>query len=166
MAIKIPLEILEAIELIQKTSNVDPREYPGISIKWIGCGDSGGIEDLNFLTPLGLEYVKRHHCAPATWQMRATREFKNQAAPTVLKDYYHATPIKNSHVASRETVTCGTNSDISALSQWVYEQWDLCETDDGSYGNIFIEVPFRKAWGESFDYVQEEVLNTGIDYVD
>ena len=169
MAIKLPAEIVEEIEILQKSSNVDPREYPGIVIKWQGCGDSGGIESMNFLTPLGLDYIKKHHCAPTTWQMRHYNAHNEPLADIpAIKDHYHTHPDTDHRNLAINRVTCATtnNRDIQALSQWVYEQWNLCEINDGGYGHIFIEVPFRKAWGESFDYVQEEVLNTSVDYVD
>ena len=156
---KLPRNILDEIEDLYKNLRLDPRQYPGIHIFWQGCGDSGGIEELNFLTPLGLQYVKDRGYAPPT--------YVPQPADTSPKDYYYtehrpATP----HSREREVVYTANMQHGMDIDQWVYNTFDLCEINDGGYAHCFIELPIGNVWGESYDYVQEEHLKVSMSYGD
>jgi len=156
---KLPRNILDEIEDLYKNLQLDSRQYPGIHIFWQGCGDSGGIEEFNFLTPLGLQYVKDRGGAPPSYAYR-------DESPTP-KDYYYtehrpATP----HSIARYIVYSADMRHNLDIDQWVYNAFDVCEINDGGYAHCFIELPMGNVWGESYDYVQEEHLKVSMSYGD
>jgi len=146
------------LEDLYKNHSASPRDYPGIYIHWQGCGDSGGIEEINFLTSDGIKYVKDTGSSPPRY---TTRDHE-----TKLKQHYHTTLRNDLGRSAYDHVTYVERPNDYELDKWIYERWDLCEINDGSYAHIFIEMPFGKAWGESYDWIQSEELNTSIAYED
>lgn len=141
---KIPRKVLDAVEDLYKNSQVDPREYPGVYIYWQGCGDSGGIDDILFMTPHGLNYAKLNDECPPRYN-----EFisKNYACHTVRNQYDNrerVVPIAGNH---RHELT---------LDEWVYQHFDVCEINDGGFAHVFIEMPHGKVWGNSYNWIQTE----------
>lgn len=159
--IKIPREILDALEDIYKNNNVDPREYPGVHIHWQGCGDSGGIEECHFLTNEGLKYCKQRGAAPPTWVWR------NDDDSTPTRTYYKVTtaPTHDPSI-TREIVFGADTGHEYVVDEWVYRTFDVCEINEGGYADCFIEMPFGNCWGSSYQWVQEEHLNVSMAYED
>jgi len=156
---KLPRNILDEIEDLYKNLRLDPRQYPGIHIFWQGCGDSGGIEEFNFLTPKGLQYVKDKGYAPPTYTYR-----NNDYLP--IDHYYMEHRPLTSHSPARAVVYSADMRHNLDIDQWVYNTFDLCEINDGGYAHCFIELPIGNVWGESYDYVQEEHLKVSMSYGD
>ena len=138
-----------------KRAELDPRDYSAIHIHWSGCGDSGGIEDINPMNTDGLEYAKKHNAAPPTY------------GPEAQKYYPHMNRVDGNGNSYTSTVNLNRvrQSDYE-LDQWVYEAFDLCEINDGSYAHIFIDMTTRKVWGSSYNWVMDEVENIVIDHED
>ena len=87
---KIPREVLDAVEDLYKASQVDPREYPGVYIYWQGCGDSGGIDDILFMTEDGLNFAKHNDECPPRYNFRPDTPYpidKMYACHTVRNQY-------------------------------------------------------------------------------
>jgi len=146
---KIPREVLDAVEDLYKNSQVDPREYPGMYIYWQGCGDSGGIDEILFLSKDGVDFAKRNDEAPPRWTARANDPFPVEKMYACSMESHpmggvHHRPIAGNH---RHELT---------LDEWVYRHFDVCEINDGGFAHVFIEMPHGKVWGSSFDWVQTE----------
>jgi len=146
---KIPRNILDAVEDIYKNSEVDPREYPGVYIYWQGCGDSGGIDDISFLSKEGLDFVKQNNYAPMRWA-HDMKDVQQHWACRVQQGRYQAEPSMQ--------VVSGDDRQGYDLDQWVYEHFDVCEINDGGFAHCFIEMPHGKVWGNSYNWVQTEEL--------
>jgi len=147
---KIPREVLDAVEDLYKNSQVDPREYPGVYIYWQGCGDSGGIDDIHFLSKEGLEYAKRQDCAPPRWLSR-------NDGPNGPEKMYACHTVRNQWDNQERLVPiAGNHRHELTIDQWVYEHFDVCEINDGGFAHCFIEMPHGKVWGNSYNWVQTE----------
>lgn len=147
---KVPREVLDAVEDLYKNSQVDPREYPGVYIYWQGCGDSGGIDDILFLSKDGLDFAKRNDEAPPRWAGRANDPFpiEKMYACEMYTPGYDPTP--------RQRPICGNHRHELTIDQWVYQHFDVCEINDGGFAHCFIEMPHGKVWGNSYNWVQTE----------
>jgi hypothetical protein len=156
--LRLPKDLKDLLGDIFKEAGIGFRNFPGVHIHWQGCGDSGGIEDFTALTQAGIDYAKAHGCAPPTWR----RKDASSNDPIDL-EYYARIPGDIGMGNYRATLPLRERGRYE-LSEWVYNKFNLCEINDGGYGHIFIEMPFGKVWGESYDWVQEEVSNTLIDY--
>lgn len=153
---KLPINLQQALLDAMKSAELDPREYPVIHIYWSGCGDSGGIEDIYALTQKGKEKVIEHGVLPSYGEA-------DLVACTVITREGANIPTKwNRQINLNEH----RHSRTYDLDQWVYEKFDLCEINDGGYGNIYIDLATRKAWGTSYNWVQEDVLNVEVAYED
>lgn len=157
---RIPRAILNTLEDLYKRYSVSPRDYPGVHIHWQGCGDSGGIEEMHFLTPEGIKFCKENDAAPPSYLIGERDPSK----------YYYTqkrTGIDfNGNNTEREyTVDIEEGNDYT-LGQFIYERFSVCEVNDGGYAHAFIEMPHGKMWGESWDYVSEERINTSMAYED
>tara|TARA_R100001510_G_C7597234_1_gene164946 strand:+ start:47 stop:526 length:480 start_codon:yes stop_codon:yes gene_type:complete len=147
---KLPREILDAVEDLYKNSQVDPREYPGVYIYWQGCGDSGGIDDILFMSEDGLNFAKHNDECPPRYNFRPDTAYpidKMYACHTVRNRYNNQDQLV--------PIDGNTHRDIT-LDQWVYEHFDVCEINDGGFAHCFIEMPHGKVWGSSFNWVQTE----------
>ena len=154
---RIPREILNTLEDLYKRHSVSPRDFPGVHIHWQGCGDSGGIEEITFLTPQGVQYVKQYNHAPPAYQ---TGE---KGGPS---QYYLTKPQQGRDGITRDTVVhVGEDNDYT-LGEFIYNRFDVCEINDGGYAHVFIELPHGKMWGESWDWIHEERINTSVAYED
>lgn len=151
---RIPREILDTLEDLYKTHSVSPRDFPGVHIHWQGCGDSGGIEEINFLTPQGVKYSKQYGSAPPIYQT-------GENGPGT---YYLVKPKQGHDGITRNSVVYVGEGNDYTLGQFIYERFDVCEINDGGYAHAFIEMPQGKMWGESWDWVHEERINTSIAY--
>lgn len=145
---RIPRNILETLEDLYKRYSASPRDFPGVHIHWQGCGDSGGIEEITFLTREGVDYVKYHGSAP----------------PSFMYDkpvnYYYTKETPGHDGITRNRVVSADEGNDYTLGQFVYERFNICEVNEGGYAHVFIEMPQGKMWGESWDYVQTEQSNT------
>lgn len=151
----IPRQHHETLVMLMKRADLDPRDYPAVHIHWTGCGDSGGIEDINPMTPAGLEVAQKHNQQPAMYHNDGI-------------DYY-ATHRRTDGNGMGFTCCINLNQHRRGdweLDQWVYEAFDLCEINDGSYAHIFIDMATRKVWGASYNWVMDEVENVVIDHED
>ena len=147
---KVPREVLDAVEDLYKNSQIDPRQYPGVYIYWQGCGDSGGIDDIHFLSKDGLDYAKRHDCAPPRWLTQlndANGPEKMYACETYSTPY-------DSTIRQRP-ISANVRHELT-IDQWVYEHFEVCEINDGGFAHCFIEMPHGKVWGNSYNWVQTE----------
>lgn len=153
---KLPIPLQQALLDAMKSADLDPRQYPVVHIYWSGCGDSGGIEDIHALTQKGKEQVieNGHLESYGLPELAACTVITREGANIPTKWYRQVN--LNDHRQS-------PNYD---LDQWVYEKFDLCEVNDGGYGNIYIDLATRKAWGTSYNWVQEDELNVEIAYED
>ena len=142
---KIPREVLDAVEDLYKNSEVDPREYPGVYIYWTGCGDSGGVDHIHFLSPHGLNYAKLNDAPPPSYD-----EFcKMYACETY-------TPVYNPDLPPRQRPIFANVRHELTIDEWVYRYFDVCEINDGGFAHCFIEMPHGKVWGNSYNWVQTE----------
>ena len=149
---KIPREVLDAVEDLYKNSEVDPREYPGVYIYWQGCGDSGGIDEIHFLTKDGLDYAKRNDSAPPRWANQANTPLtieKMYACETYTPRYDPSLPPR------QRPISVNVRHELT-IDEWVYRHFDVCEINDGGFAHCFIEMPHGKVWGNSFNWVQTE----------
>ena len=142
---KIPREVLDAVEDLYKNSQVDPREYPGVYINWQGCGDSGGIDTIHFMTAHGLNYAKLNDAPPPTYP-----EFSKMYACETYTPTYDPTS------TPRQRPICANVRHEMTIDEWVYRHFDVCEINDGGFAHCFIEMPHGKVWGNSFNWVQTE----------
>ena len=153
---KLPIHLQQVLLDTMKTAELDPRQYPVVHIYWSGCGDTGGIENIYALTQEGKETVIENGYLPGYGEPKwvactvITREGAN--VPTTFHRQVDLNDLR--HNPTYE------------LDQWVYEKFDLCEVNDGGYGNIYIDLATRKAWGTSYNWVQEDVLNVDVAYED
>ena len=147
---KIPREVLDAVEDLYKNSQVDPREYPGVYIYWQGCGDSGGIDEIHFLSKKGLEYAKRQDCAPPRWlaQHAGDNPTEEMYACETYTTQYDSTQ-------RQRPISANYRHELT-IDQWVYQHFDVCEINDGGFAHCFIEMPHGKVWGNSYNWVQTE----------
>ena len=146
---KIPREVLDAVEDLYKNSQVDPREYPGVYIYWQGCGDSGGIDDIHFLSKDGLEYAKRQDCAPPRWLAGPNDNMPEKMyACEMYTPTYDPTP-------RQRPISANMRHELT-IDQWVYQHFDVCEINDGGFAHCFIEMPHGKVWGNSYNWIQTE----------
>lgn len=153
---KLPIPLQQGLLDTMKAAQLDPREYPVIHIYWSGCGDSGGIEDIYALTNVGKEKVIKHGCLPEYGQSEdvATTAITRQGGP--VPRTFNTQVNLNPHRRDPQY----------ALDQWVYKTFNLCEINDGGYGNIYVDLGTRKVWGTSYDWVTEDVENTNVEYED
>lgn len=147
---KIPREVLDAVEDLYKASQVDPREYPGVYIYWQGCGDSGGIDEIYFMTPEGVEYAKRNDDAPPRYNFRP-----EQANPAAK---FYACRLERGRYDDQERLQpiAGNHRHEMTIDEWVYSHFDVCEINDGGFAHCFIEMPHGKVWGNSYNWIQTE----------
>lgn len=145
---KIPREVLDAVEDLYKTAAVDPREYPGVYIYWQGCGDSGGIDDIYFMSKKGVDFAKRTDDAPPRWNHRPDYKFEEHYACRMERGRWDNEP--------RLQPIAGNVRHELTIDQWVYEHFDVCEINDGGFAHCFIEMPHGKVWGSSYNWVQTE----------
>lgn len=146
--------------MLMKQADLDPREYPAIHIHWQGCGDSGGIEDINPMTPLGLEYSRKHNAEPQSMDYTTHKPVVHFAQ--VSRPYTHD-PLRT--YTQRITLTDFRRGDYD-LDKWVYDNWGVCEINEGGYAHVFVDMATRKVWGESHDWITEDRLNLSINYED
>ena len=147
---KVPREVLDAVEDLYKNAQVDPREFPGIYIYWQGCGDSGGIDDILFLSKEGLAYAKAADQAPPRWAPRPND-------PQGPEKMYACHMVQHSYMGEpRMTPICGNHRHELTIDEWVYRHFDVCEINDGGYAHVFIEMAHGKVWGNSYNWVQTE----------
>lgn len=153
---KLPIPLQQGLLDAMKSAQLDPRNYPVIHIYWSGCGDSGGIEDIYALTQKGKEKVIEHGHLPSYGEpeLVATTVIHREGANVPTQWYRQINLNEHRHSPTYD------------LDQWVYEKFDLCEINDGGYGNIYIDLATRKAWGKSYNWVQEDVLNVEVAYED
>jgi hypothetical protein len=147
---KLPRKVLDAVEDLYKNNQVDPREYPGVYIYWQGCGDSGGIDDILFMSEDGLNYAKHNDQCPPRWQ-------SGGHGPFPLEKMYACHTVRNRYDNQERLVPIdgNTHRDLT-LDQWVYQHFDVCEINDGGFAHVFIEMPHGKVWGNSYNWVQTE----------
>ena len=147
---KIPREVLDAVEDLYKDSQVDPREYPGVYIYWQGCGDSGGIDDILFMSQDGLDYAKRNDECPPRYNFRPD-------TPYPIEKMYACHTVRNQYDnPDRLVPIAGNHRHELTIDQWVYQYFDVCEINDGGFAHCFIEMPHGKVWGNSYNWIQTE----------
>ena len=144
---KLPRKVLDAVEDLYKNNQVDPREYPGVYIYWQGCGDSGGIDDILFMTAHGVNYAKLNDACPPRFNDFLHPVEKMYACHTVRNRYDNQERLV--------PIDGNTHRDLT-LDQWVYQHFDVCEINDGGFAHVFIEMPHGKVWGNSYNWVQTE----------
>jgi hypothetical protein len=147
---KIPREVLDAVEDLYKNSQVDPREYPGVYIYWQGCGDSGGIDDILFMSKDGLDFAKHNDECPPRYNFRPDTPYP------IDKMYACRTERSNYDNMDRLVPIAGNHRHELTIDEWVYRHFDVCEINDGGFAHVFIEMPHGKVWGSSFNWVQTE----------
>jgi hypothetical protein len=144
---KLPRKVLDAVEDLYKNNQVDPREYPGVYIYWQGCGDSGGIDDILFMTAHGVNYAKLNDACPPGFNGFLHPVEKMYACHTVRNRYDNQERLV--------PIDGNTHRDLT-LDEWVYQHFDVCEVNDGGFAHCFIEMPHGKVWGSSYNWVQTE----------
>jgi hypothetical protein len=155
----LPREVLDAVEDLYKNQNLDPREYPGIYIYWQGCGDSGGIDDLMFLTPKGLQWAKDLNECPPRWTSPKSQD--------QVEDFYACETVQQRYDPTPRTLPVqGNHRHDITIDEWVYKYFDVCEINDGGFAHVFIEMPFGKVWGNSYNWVQTEEEILTMEYED
>lgn len=153
---KLPIPLQEGLLDTMKAAQLDPRQYPVIHIHWNGSGDSGGIEDIHALTHIGKEKVIKYGCLPNYGQ-------SEDVAITVITR--QGAPIPSTYNAQVNLNTSRRDPQY-ALDQWVYKNFDLCEINEGGYGNIYVDLGTRKVWGTSYNWVTEDIENVSVEYED
>lgn len=146
---------MDSVEDVYKRSSLSPRDYPGLMIQWSGCGDSGGIEDIYFLTPAGLQEAKTHNpengVAFSAYQTGESNDL-----------YFARTELPENgvrvHVNGAHPHQAGRDY---SLDQWVYEKFHLCEINDGSHATVFIEMPRGNVWGQAYHWETNDVPGEG-----
>ena len=161
---KIPREILDLIEDLYKRVDIDPRVYPIIQAKWNGCGDSGGLEEIHFLSVAGAAKLKSTVGAynpPETYGEHAheywhgeKQERQNIHGPGAIPMYWYRLTNGVNHLIGYE------------FSQYIYEKFDLCEINDGSHCTAYIEMPHGNIWGGAWHWEMQEIDGTQIEYED
>lgn len=140
-----------------KTSRLDPRKYPVIHVYWSGCGDDGGIEEIHALTQAGKEQVIQEG------HLSDYGKEEWVACNTYTRESFRGTPVTfNAQINLLENRTGGNYE----LDRWIYDKFNLCEVNDGSYGNIYVDLATRKTWGRSYNWVTDDVLNVEKRYED
>ena len=150
--------LMPILEDLYKNHYASPRDFPCIHIHWQGCGDSGGIEEINLLTAEGLQYIKEKDYLPP--------RYYHEGAEPQLKKYWHTSPRNVIGRSAYHHITYIERPSDYELDKWIYERWGLCEINDGSYAHIYIEMPLGRAWGDSYDWIQSEELNTSVSHED
>ena len=155
---RIPRAILDTLEDLYKRHSVSPRDFPGVHIHWQGCGDSGGIEEIVFLTPQGVQYTKQYETAPPAYHTGQDNNGPSQ---------YYLTKPRQGHdgITRNAVVHVGEDNDYT-LGEYIYNRFDVCEINEGGYAHVFIEMPHGKIWGKSWDWIHEESINTSLTYED
>ena len=147
---KIPREVLDAVEDLYKNNQVDPREYPGVYIYWQGCGDSGGIDDILFMSKDGLNFAKHNDLCPPRYNF-------HRDTPYPIDKMYACHTVRNQYDNQDRLVPiAGNHRHELTLDEWVYNYFDVCEINDGGFAHVFIEMPHGKVWGNSYNWVQTE----------
>lgn len=153
MRLKLPRELMDTVEDIYKNSSLSPRDYPGLMVQWSGCGDSGGVEDIYFLTPAGLKEAKTH-------DPENGRPFSSYHTDEKNELYFARHRLPGRDFSQHVNGAVGDRRDYS-LDAWVYKKFNLCEINDGSYATVFIEMPRGNVWGQSYHWETHEVPGEG-----
>jgi hypothetical protein len=153
---KLPIQLQQNLLDTMKSAQLDPRKYPVIQIHWSGCGDDGGIEDIFALTQQGKETVIEHGHLPDYGK-------EEHVACTVQTRRGMVPPRTFNVQVNLNEHRHGHNYE---LDRWVYDKFDLCEVNEGGYGNIYVDLATRKVWGQSYNWVTEDVENVIIYYED
>jgi hypothetical protein len=150
---KIPKALNTIINECYTQSRISPTDFPVIDIRYHGCGDSGGIESVMFLTHEGAKLAHMNK-VPGAWPKED------------MKKFYATTT--HSYVISADKSTTSTvplEADLSdrqvasnwyQIEKWIYEKFGLCEINDGCMADIFVSQPLGNVWGRRTDFVTEE----------
>ena len=157
---RIPRKVLDALEDLYKRHSISPRDYPGVHIHWQGCGDDGGIDEITFLSPIGIQYAKTYSTAPPAYS------FKRNGSSVSPSEYYYTKERAGHDNIMRDTVFSVDEENDYTIGKFIYERFGVCEINDGGYAHVFIEMPHGNIWGESWDWVTEERSNTCVSYED
>lgn len=153
----LPPNLRDLLDDFYKEHQIEKRDYPGIYVYWHGMGDDGGINEINLLTPAGFNYVKETTCNPAheNNNMQSSEYYLLESTPRKKWDGTDMYIVRNFAEFHR--------TDYS-IDEWLYRTFDLCEVNDGSFANIYIDAQTGQVWGEAEHYVHETVPGVTIRY--